>query len=265
MLYIFLLGKDIIAYFCLSVNRFEQKSAGSNRKSAERQAEKGYYMAKENCTRSGCKDVFRAFLVKNATYDTPLEIPDIKPENRIPQKLIPFSKAIGGKDYNCFIHFYEDDANFERLWNNPQKYLAILKKYNGVITPDFSIYRDMPLVMQQWNTYRNRAIGCWLQENNIPTITNVRWGDARTFSFCCAGAPKNSIIAIGSHGCIKLLQERPYFIDGLAYSVKTLKPKTILVYGTAPDYIFSQYRKKGIKILQFDSTFMQTHRKVGDA
>ena len=222
-------------------------------------------MSIKNSTRNGCKDVFHAFLVKNAKYDTELEIPCIKSENCIPQKLIPFSKAVGGTDYDCFVHFYEDDACFERLWNNTKKYLQILKKYKGVITPDFSIYRDMPLVMQEWNTYRNRAIGCWLQYNGIPTIANVRWGDERTFPFCCVGAPKNNIIAIGSHGCIKLLQERPYFINGLEYVVKTLKPKIIIVYGTASDYIFDKYRKQGIEILQFDSTFMQTHRKVGDA
>ena len=83
-------------------------------------------MSKENSTRNGCKDVFHAFLVKNAQFDTELEIPCIKPESSIPQKLIPFSKAVGGTDYNCFVHFYEDDANFERLWNNPQKYLPVL-------------------------------------------------------------------------------------------------------------------------------------------
>ena len=164
-------------------------------------------MSKENSTRNGCKDVFHAFLVKNAQFDTELEIPCIKPESSIPQKLIPFSKAVGGTDYNCFVHFYEDDANFERLWNNPQKYLPVLHKYKGVITPDFSLYRDMPLVMQQWNTYRSRAIGHWLQENGIPVIPNVRWGDERTYDLCCAGVPRNSTIAVGSHGCIKLLQE----------------------------------------------------------
>lgn len=222
-------------------------------------------MSKENSTRNGCKDVFNAFLVKNAQFDTELEIPCIKPESSIPQKLIPFSKAVGGTDYNCFVHFYEDDANFERLWNNPQKYLPVLHKYKGVITPDFSIYRDMPLVMQEWNTYRNRAIGCWLQGNCIPTITNVRWGDERTFDFCCAGAPQNSIIAVGSHGCIKLLQERPFFIKGLEFTVQKLKPKTIIVYGTAPDYIFDKYRKHGIEILQFDSAFAVAHRKAVSA
>lgn len=222
-------------------------------------------MSKINGTRTGCKDVFHAFLVKNAKYDTNLEIPCIKPENIIPNRLVSFSKAVSGNDFDCFVHFYEDDANFERLWNSPQKYLPILKKYQGVITPDFSVYRDMPLVMQQWNTYRNRAIGCWLQDSGIPTITNVRWGDERTYPFCCAGAPNGSIIAIGSHGCIKLLQERNHFINGLDYSVKMLSPKIIIVYGTAPDYIFDKYRNQGIEILQFDSDFKQTHRKVGDA
>ncbi len=53
---------------------------------------------------------------------------------------------------------------FERIWTTPNKYLPIIKKFRGVITPDFSVYRDMPLVMQQWNIYRSRAIGHWLQE-----------------------------------------------------------------------------------------------------
>ena len=102
-------------------------------------------MSKENNTRSGCKDVFRAFLVKNATYEGYLEIPCIKKTEEIPNRLIPFSKAVGSHDYDAWVHFYEDDVSFERLWNQPSKYLPILKKFKGVITPDFSVYRDMPL------------------------------------------------------------------------------------------------------------------------
>lgn len=222
-------------------------------------------MAKENCTRSGCKDVFHAFLVENAQFDTDLEIPCITPENTLPERHISFSKAVMEKDCDQWVHFYEDDTNFERLWNKPNKYLPILKKYKGVITPDFSLYRDMPLVMQQWNTYRSRAIGHWLQENGISVIANVRWGDERTYDLCCAGVPRKSTIAVGSHGCIKLVREREFFKHGLDYAVKKLKPKTIIVYGTTPDYIFDKYRKQGIEILQFDSNFMITHRKaVGD-
>lgn len=219
-------------------------------------------MSKENTTRNGCEDVFRAFLVKNAHYAGELEIPCIEAEDQLPSKLIPFSKAVGSKDYDTWVHFYEDDVSFERLWNRPNKYLPILKKFAGVISPDFSLYRDMPLVMQQWNIYRNRAIGHWLQNSGVSVITNVRWSDNRTYELCCTGVPVNSTIAIGSHGCIKLLQERTHFIQGLDYVVNRLKPKTIVVYGTAPDAIFSKYRNTGITILQFDSDYMIAHKKV---
>ena len=119
-------------------------------------------MSQINSTRNGCKDVFHAFMVQKATYDGELEIPRIAPEITIPKKLISFSKAIGGTDYDAWVHFYEDDASFERLWNKPFKYLTTLKRYKGVIAPDFSLYRDMPLVMQNWNIYRSRAVAVWL-------------------------------------------------------------------------------------------------------
>ena len=222
-------------------------------------------MAVENGTRAGCRDVFRAFLVKNAHYEGDLEIPCINAEQTLPSGLVSFSKAIGKKDYDAWVHFYEDDASFERLWNHPNKYLPILKKYNGVITPDFSVYRDMPLVMQHWNIYRSRALGHWLQDNGIPVIVNVRWGDERTYDLSCTGVPTNSTISIGSHGCIKLLQERGRFIQGLDYVVDKLNPKTIIVYGTAPETIFSKYVKTGIEVLQFDSDYMTTHKKAVNA
>ena len=217
---------------------------------------------KYSADRSGCKDVFHAFFVKNAIYDGDLEIPRIFPDEAKPKKLIVFSKAIRSRDYDAWIHFYEDDASFERIWNNPRKYLPIIKKYDGVIAPDFSLYRDMPLVMQLWNIYRSHAIASWLQENGIPVIANVRWGDRRTFAICCNGVPKHATIAIGSHGCIKQKIEREFFIEGLEYVIQKLKPKTIIVYGTVPSVIFDKYKQTGIQILQFDSEYMISHRRM---
>lgn len=219
-------------------------------------------MSKINKNRNGCKDVFRAFLVKDASFDSELEIPCIQQETNLPARLVSFSKAVSGSDFDAWVHFYEDDVAFERLWNNPERYLPILQRYKGVITPDFSLYRDMPLVMQLWNIYRSRAIGHWLQANGVHVIVNVRWSDERTYRSCCAGVPKHSAIAVGSHGCIKLCREQEYFVKGLQYAVKELEPKTIVVYGSAPDIIFGKYKNDGITILQFDSDFMTTHQKA---
>lgn len=203
--------------------------------------------------RRSYKDVFHAFLLKNAYYAGELEIPVIMPTSLIPNKLITFSKALRTDDYNQWVCFYEDDFAFERLWNNPQKYLPILQKFNGIITPDFSLYCDMPLIMQIWNIFRSRALGHWFQENGVNVIVNVRWGDHRTHYISCLGVPKHSTIAIGSVGCLKLIENRKLFVLGIDYVVKHLKPTTIIVYGSAPDDIFDKYRSQGITILQFES------------
>ena len=62
-------------------------------------------MSEMNSTRNGCRDVFHAFLVKNATYDSNLEIPCLAREVQKPLKLIAFSKAIGCKEFDAWIHF----------------------------------------------------------------------------------------------------------------------------------------------------------------
>ena len=136
------------------------------------------------------KDVFHAFLVKKANYDGIEEIPCIETSKIVPKRLILFSKAMKTNDYDQWVVFYEYDSEFVRLWNNPYRYLEKLKKFKGVITPDFSLYRNMPLVMQKWSTYQGKAIGVWLQNEGVEVIPNVRFADERSYSFCFAGVEK---------------------------------------------------------------------------
>ena len=209
-------------------------------------------------------DVFHAFLVKNAIYDGRIELPCIKTSDKLPNRVITFSKAMekGTIDFNQWVMFYEHDVKFERLWNNPKQYLQKLKKFNGIILPDFSLYRNMPLVMQEWNTYRGRALAHWLQENGIDIIPNVRFNDERTYEFCFNGIEKDKTVAVGTHGCIKRIGDKELFKSGLEEMVKRLSPKTIVVYGTAPDDIFKPYKDSGINIIPFESEFSKSRKQV---
>ena len=209
-------------------------------------------------------DVFHSFLVENAEYEGFFELPKLKTSRQLPKKVVPFSKAISSKwkDYDCWVAFYEDDFKFERLWRNPKQYLKKLKKFQGVISPDFSLFRNMSLSMQLWNTYRGRALARWLEENGIPIIPNVRWNDERTYLFCFDGIEKNKTVAIGTHGCLKKKNDKEYLKKGLAVLVEKLSPKTIIVYGAAPDSIFQPYREKGIQILVFESEFSKSRKQV---
>lgn len=218
-------------------------------------------MARYNCTRPGCVDVFHASLVEDAEYAGKLEIPVLKPTTALPDEMSLFSLAVSSHNHKGWVHFYEDDVKFERIWNNSERYLKTLMQFDGVIAPDFSIYRDMPLVMQQWNIYRSHAFAHALQSRKQNVIANLRFGDERTFAAACLGIPRNASFAIGTHGLVRDREDRRLLAAGLDYAVAHLEPKTIIVYGSVPECIFGQHQKNGVRILQFDSRYAQTHKK----
>ena len=199
-------------------------------------------------------DVYRSFLVKNAVYDGKDELPWIKTSRCIPNRVVTFSKAMlkEFRDFDCWVVFYEHDVGFERLWHNPKQYLNKLKKFNGIISPDFSLYRNMPLVMQKWNTYRGRALAAWLQKNGIEVIPNVRFNDERTYEFCFDGIEWGKTVAVGTLGTLQNSINRRCFKNGLKELFERLAPENLIVYGCVPEEIFGEYRDKGVNIVAFE-------------
>ena len=204
-------------------------------------------------------DYFHGELAEDAQFVGDWDIPYVESSDIVPDKLIIFSKCISSGDYDCWVVFYQDDKSFERLWNNPYKYLPILKKYAGVVCPDFSLYGDYPLSIQLFNVYRSRVIGHWLKQNGIKVIPNVRWSTKYTYSFCFDGLKKNDILFVGSHGCSKKKEDRKAFEDGLIEMVNRLEPRTICVYGKTNRPIFQTIMDKGITVVPFESEFSLTH------
>ncbi len=214
-------------------------------------------MTKTNCQRGGCVDVFHASILKSAKYDGEFEFPVIREEHTVPRKLIPFSKAMQEKkDFRQWVCFYEDDFLFERIWNSPTRYVAQLSKFEGVITPDFSVYYDMPLSMQIWNIFRGRAIGAWLQSLGIRVIPNIRFGDERTFECCCDGISRHSVVSIGSLGCLKNKEYRGTFEKGIDHVANRLEPETIVIYGGVPGNI-AELKKYGINVIVVKPLFFR--------
>ena len=76
------------------------------------------------------------------------QIPIIKNDNYIPKELIGFNYAKTSKNKDVGIHFYIDDYQFERIWTSPEGYAEILSEYDCMVTPDFSLYLDMPRAMK---------------------------------------------------------------------------------------------------------------------
>ena len=194
-------------------------------------------------------DVFNADMVKGAKFSGVHEFPLLHRTNYIPVMALPFNAAKRTMRLKQWLHFYIYDYFFESVWNMPDRYLPLFKKFKGVITPDFSLYINLPLAMQIWNTYRNRALGYWLQSNGIPIIANVSWGDERTYDFAFEGLEKGGTYAICSNGALQNKISRYYFVKGLEKMVEALEPDTIVNYSYYSKDIFDKYEKKGIIII----------------
>lgn len=200
-------------------------------------------------------DGFAPYLVNGAEFDGKWEIPIIKSDLiEIPKDIVPLDKIkkISKEDKkNVFVHFYMHDIAFRRILSDVDKYIDQFKEYAGVISPDFSLYIDMPLCLQQTNVYLNRAVGYFIQSKGIKVIPNVRWGDERSYEFAFLGIEKESIYAISTVGCIRSMEEKNRFEKGLEEMINRLKPKQIIVNGTMPDYVFNDFYEK-VEFVNFE-------------
>lgn len=205
-------------------------------------------------------DGFRADLVESAVFAGDLEIPTIRRPERfvIPTGLIPFTARNRSKGKREFVMFYEHDTRFAKVLTSTDDYLEELRLFAGVISPDCSLYRDMPLCLQIANTYMNRAVGHYLQEQGLYVIPNIRWGDERTYTtnvlpekIAFLGVEKRSIVSIGTYGCIRGEQNKLHFKAGLRAMLDELEPEIVLVYGPMPTSVFGELLNRS-SFIQYD-------------
>jgi len=180
------------------------------------------------------------------------QMPVIENDGCIPERLIGFNYAKTSEDNKAGIHFYLDDYQFERIWKKPEKYVQTLKKFECVLTPDFSLYSDMPMPLKIYNVYRSRAVGAYLQQRGIKVIPTVSWADTDTFRFCFEGISKNSIVSISTIGVKRDASARETWERGVDEMIKRIEPSAILIYGGKINYNFGDMRIKyyGNEVLQ---------------
>lgn len=189
------------------------------------------------------------------------QLPILTSVNIMPERLVSFNNKARPDIENSWLHFYVQDSRFECVWKDPSRYLPLFRKCEGVISPDFSVYRNMPPELQRRNVYRNRAIAVWLSSLGIKVIPNVRWGDVDTFNLCFSGIAQGSILAVGNYGCFSKPYDKQKFKEGVYRMIDTLHPSGIVLYGTLPDYLVKECQQSGIAMKSFKSEYAISRRK----
>lgn len=178
------------------------------------------------------RDTFHAFMVEGAEFDPEYDMPLLRDDRFIPTALVPFSvaKRANWTNFDCAVHFCERDQDIEPFWNNPQRYIPKLVKFQGAIGLDYSACVDFPRPLKEWNAYRNRVCDFKLQDSGVPTIPLLR-GDPDTIEREVSGLEKGRAIAVSPRGCVKNPGNRRRFVRGLRLLVDKLEPSMVISYG----------------------------------
>ena len=163
-------------------------------------------------------------------------VPQLEPCHVIPERLRAFTFCKNSTDEQVGIHFFIDDHRFSWCWSDPNKYIPMLKRFACVLTPDFSVYVDMPLPLQRFNTFRNRAVGWIWQQQSIEVIPTLRWGFPESYEFCFDGLPQGGVVALSTLGLMVNEECIELFREGAAEGVRRSQPSAILAYGQHCDF-----------------------------
>jgi hypothetical protein len=196
------------------------------------------------------RDTFNGRLLKGVTLVGPYDIPRIEGSQFVPGSLMAFSEAMAMSrpDARAWVHFYEDDYRFRRLWTAPERYLNRLRQFAGVISPDFSVYRNMPVALKIEHTYRNQLLGAWLQARGLNVIPNVRLSGHASVPYALAGVPRQSSIAIGLHGCTRNKANRIHVLEEIRLICDLQEPTSLIVYGSDAFRVLDHAREVGIPV-----------------
>ncbi len=162
------------------------------------------------------------------------DIPDLTPTDFVPQYLAAWNNPRQrdyAADFSGALHFFLDDYRFETAWSSPERLLPRVTAVGATLTPDFSLWRDMPRAAQVWNVYRSRWCGAYWQSQGAEVIPTACWGAPDTFDFCFDGIPVGSTVAISAIGIKANEIDRQLFRAGVEQLIRRTDPKLLLCYG----------------------------------
>ena len=129
---------------------------------------------------------------------------------------------------NKTIHFFTYDWLFENVFEKPDKAMEKLEQYYAVLSPEFSLYWDMPKALQIYSTFKNRWCGAYFQKHGKLVIPTVCCAGSDSYDFCFDGIEQGSVVAVSTY-CREDYKNE--FMKSYNKMLEIIKPSGIICYG----------------------------------
>ena len=198
-------------------------------------------------------DLMRYFLAGDAVEVGKYGFPQLEKENFIPEApVLPFNYLPSAMQRPpCWYHCFIADIQFNRLYRYIWRYKKILQYIKGLISTDFSLFRDYDEEIQIENCRKNRVMDYALQKLGVSILPTAGFAGESSFDWCFDGLPLNSTVAVTTN-CIGLDPEaKRLFVWGITTMIDKICPTAIVVCGKCPNWLLENY--PAIKIIQIPS------------
>lgn len=187
--------------------------------------------------------------------------PQLSQVNYLPElPIYPFNylKSTFSKE-RCWYHCFTSAKNFHRLYHSFDEYVPLLQQSKGLISADFSLYRDYPEEILIANCRANRLIDYALQQAGIPMIPTAGFAGESSWEWCFDGLPVQSTLAVTTNTLRGDMEAKRLFVGGINVMVKKLQPTAIVVCGKCPVWIANKFPT--INVIQIPNYVTMWHER----
>ena len=191
------------------------------------------------------------------------DFPQLAQTNYLPEGTVyPFNYLKSTvKKARHWYHCFTSEEYFHRLYNSFRDYVELLKQTKGLISADFSLYRDYPEEFLIANCRANRLVDYALQQEAIPMIPTAGFAGESSWEWCFDGLPKNSTVAITTN-TLRDKESHRLFVGGVNTMVKKIHPTAIVVCGKVPDWLPKKHSDIQIVHISSYSQMWSARRKA---
>ncbi len=163
----------------------------------------------------------------------------------------------------CFYQYDNEFDGMNGLYNaiyyddkkSLIKYKEKLKYFHYIISPDYSICGDAPLIENLHRIFKSRLVGSYLvNELNKIVIPNISFFDENTKKVTLSGISKNSTVAISTKGLLNGKRKQELMDYIVNETIKEIHPEIVILYNVSvkcPKYneIVHKFQNNGIKVI----------------
>ena len=162
------------------------------------------------------------------------------------------------KKARYWYHCFTSEKYFHRLYNCFRDYVKLLRQAKGLISADFSLFRNYPEEILIENCRENHLVDYALQQEEIPIIPTAGFAGESSWEWCFDGLPKNFTMAITTN-TLRDKEAHKLFVGGVNTMIAKIQPTAIVVCGKCHDCL--PKRHSDIQIVQIPNYSQMWHKR----